>query len=248
LKGSMELASAKEAYEAIPLMSDFSWVKDPGKREAKMNAYAEARRQLDRFVSECVQPRVTQKHYKTAAKRIGLDWNHKESLTQTEAFAVADFTVMYDDSEGFTAVDLAALKTERGKDPDYDAAMDMLKILRYTWYEVLGMKAHCGLKCRDLLTDREFFLFDRQLSTYPQMKGAAMAAGIMPVGDCFMTTGFALPLFSSQSATFFASMLKSVGIDRPKPIFLTKKETAMFAATTIGALLDAGAGDMIRMR
>ena len=110
------------------------------------------------------------------------------------------------------------------------------------------MKAHCGLRCRDFLTEREFFLLDRQLSTYSQMKGAGMVASLVPVGDCFMTTGFGLPVFASNPSAFFAEWFKSIGVSESRPIYFSRKETASFAATTIKMLLQGGMGEKMRMR
>ena len=247
MKEAMERDMLKENYEAIPLMTDFSWVKDAVRRTEKLAAYAEARRALDKFVADRVQPLLKDKHYAAAAKRIGLDWAKKSTLSQTEVFAIINFTTMHDDSQGRVAVDEALLKTDSENDDHYNAAMLMLRCLRFTCYEIQGMKAHCGLRCRDFLTEREFFLLDRQLSTYPQMKGAGMVASLVPVGDCFMTTGFGLPVFASNPSAFFAEWFKSIGVSESRPIYFSRKETASFAATTIKMLLQGGMGEKVRM-
>ena len=247
-KEAMERDMLKENYEAIPLMTDFSWVKDAVRRTEKLAAYAEARRALDKFVADRVLPLLKDKHYAAAAKRIGLDWAKKSTLSQTEAFAIINFTCMHDDSQGRVAVDEALLKTDSENDDHYNAAMLMLRCLRFTCYEIQGMKAHCGLRCRDFLTEREFFLLDRQLSTYSQMKGAGMVASLVPVGDCFMTTGFGLPVFASNPSAFFAEWFKSIGVSESRPIYFSRKETASFAATTIKMLLKGGMGEKMRMR
>ena len=114
-------------------------------------------------------------------------------MSQLQAFAVIDFVTMYDDSEGYVPVEQGIQGTRLGIDADYDAAMHALSRLRYTWSRILDMKPGCGLKCRDMLTGEEFFLFERNLSMSPVLKNKVLASGVMPVGECFMHTGFTHP-------------------------------------------------------
>ena len=248
MAGALWRDMVRSDFNAEPVMTDFTWVKEAVKREARLAAYAEARRQLDKFVGDCVQPLVKDRHYAAAAKRLGLDWESKSSLSHTDAFAIVNFAAMHDDSIDDVAVDRGMLKTGKGKDADYDAAIEMLQHMRFAWCKVLGMKAHCGLRCLDLLTGRELFLFDRQLSAYPQMKGAAIVADILPVDGCYMTTGFGLPVFAPRAEEFFERWIKALGVNRPKPIFFSKKEAADFVAKTVSILLKGGMGKMMQMR
>ena len=155
-KEAMEREMLKENYEAIPLMTDFSWVKDAVRRTEKLAAYTEARRALDKFVADRVQPLLKDKHYAAAAKRIGLDWAKKSTLSQTEVFAIINFTTMHDDSQGRVAVDEAMLKTDSENDDHYNAAMLMLRCLRFTCYEIQGMNEGGGHGCQPRARRRLF--------------------------------------------------------------------------------------------
>ena len=159
---------------------------------------------------------------------------------------------MYDDSTGNVPVDMAIKKTKPGKDPDFDAAMKMLGHLRYTWARILDTVPGCGLKCQDLLTDEKFFLFERNMSTFSSLKEGAIAGGIVPVGNCFMHTGFGIPMPSPQRGddTFedmVEELLTSLGISLKRPVRLSKGQTASLAAVSIRALLLAGITDGLKL-
>ena len=245
-KEAMEMVNAEAIYAERPVMTEFSWVKETARREAVLSDYRNARRQLDRFVMECVKPVMTKKRVLSAEERIGLNPKSK-CLKKMEVFATAEFATMYDESVGEVAIDVAIKRTKQGIDADFDVAMEMLAGLRYTWLEILNTKANFGLKCRDLLTGDECFLIDQSLSCTTDLKGCAFATGILPVGECYMTTGFGLPVPTKDAATILDAMLASLDIPTVRPIFLSKKETARFAATSIGSLLGAGMGEQMDM-
>lgn len=231
---------------------DFSWCKDKVRREAKICEYRKARRQLDKFMTKCVQPIMTHRQYATAAARIGLDWNRRMTFSENEGFAIADFACMYDDSSGVVPIDRAIKETKPGKDPDYDAVMKMLSRLRYSWATILDLVSGCGLKCRDLLSEEDFFLFDQNMSNFPQLIDGTIAGGFVPVGNCFMHTGFGVPIPSGalEEGTIedmLDEVLVELKIPRKRPISLSKEQTASFAAVTIRSLLHTGVADMLKL-
>ncbi len=255
--------SAKAAIERLAFLqemdlraptgdsTDFSWCTDKRKQEAVMHIYAEARHKRDKFIEERVRPLVSQEKFTRAARRIGLDWNKKNALSDSEAFAVLEFTFAYDDSCGYIPIDRGIRETKRGLDHDYDVAMDMLGRLRYTWSTILDTKPRCGLICRDMLTGEEFFLFERNLSTSAFLKGATIACGRMPVGNYFMHNGFSVPIpepdaGNESTEEMLDGILSDLKIDATRPVVLTKTQTASLAAVSIRSFLYSGLADFIR--
>ena len=187
-----------------------------------------------------------------AARRIGLDWGERNNMSQTEEYAVIEFVTMYDDSEGYVALDRALEETRRGVDVDYDAAMQRFVHLRYTWSKVLDIREGFGLKCCDMLTGDEFFMVERSLSMSPELKGAVIASGIMPLGDCFMHTGFSLPFPGDNEGDgtvegILKGVLEDLKVAQKRPIVLTKAQMASFAAVTIHSWLSSGACNHVRL-
>ena len=248
----LEFMQSEGALSKAPDTKDFSWCKDKVKREAKICEYRNARRQLDKFMTKCVQPIIPNRQYATAAARIGLDWDRRVTFSQNDGFAVADFACMYDDSSGFVPIDRAIKETKPGKDPDYDAAMRMLSRLRYSWARIIDMVPGCGLKCHDLLSEEDFFLFEQNMSKFPLLIDGAITGGFVPVGNCFMHTGFGVPVPSGalEEGTIedmLDEVLAELKIPCKRPISLSKEQTASFAAVTIRGLLHAGVADMLKL-
>lgn len=227
--------------------SDLSWCDDKIVRESMLRQYANARRQRDRFVEDCVKPRIPDAKFRAAAERIGMDWDLRKHMSQTQAFAVIEFSTMYDDSNGYVPVVRGIEETKPGTNPDYDAAMRILSNLRYTWAKLVDMRPGCGLMCRDMLTGDEFFMFERNLSMSPQLKGSVLATGVMPVGGCYMHTGFSLPLPGDDAKGMLDGMLDVLKIPRKRPVVLSRSQTSSFAAVTIKSWLASGVDDYMRI-
>ena len=232
--------------------TDFSWCKSKAKCEAKVREYRNARRQLDKFMTDCVQPIVPRSQYVAAAARIGLDWRRRTAFSENEGFAIADFACMYDDSCGFVPVDRAIRETKPGKNPDYDASMKRLSRLHYSWARIDELVPGCGMKCRDMLTDEKFFLFERNMSKFPLLLDGVITGGFVPVGNCFMHTGFGVPipreaLTEGTIDDMLDEVLYELKIPRKHPIVLTRGQSASFAAVTIRSLLHTGVADMLKL-
>lgn len=242
-----------------PFLSDLSWCDEKPIRDMMMQRYANARRQRDKFVEDRVKPLVTDRRLESAAGRLRLDWRNRSSFSDPVAFGIVEFATMYDDSDGFVPVDRAIETTKRGLDPDYDAAMEMLSNLRYTWSKVLDTKPGCGLKCRDLVTGRDFFLFERNLSCGPVGKDFIVASGVMPVGDFYMHTGYSLPLPPDKDDPFekiLDAALEELGYPRKRglfgaasrgPVVLTRAQTAKLASSTIASWVNSPAAESVKM-
>ena len=232
--------------------SDLSWCDDRVVREAMLNQYANARRQRDKFVEDCVKSRISDGKFRAAAARLGLDWDKRHLMSQMQAFAIIEFTAMYDDSDGFVPVVRGMEETKPGLDHDYDAAMQMFSSLRYTWSKVLDMRVGCGLKCLDMLTGEEFFMFERNLSKSPEINGCIIASGVMPLGDCFMHTGFSVPFPGGETGEDSAEsvldgLLADLEMSTKRPVVLSKEQTASVAAVSIKSWLASGIDDYMRI-
>ena len=108
------------------------------------------------------------------------------------------------------------------------------------------------MKCRDMLTEEKFFLFERNMSKFPLLLDGVITGGFVPVGNCFMHTGFGVPipgeaLTKGTIDDMLDAMLDELKIPRKQPIALTKGQTASFAAVTIRSLLHAGAANMLKL-
>lgn len=247
------------AGRADAFSTDLSWCDVKPVRDLMLRRYANARRQRDKFVEDRVKPLVTDQRLASAASRLRLDWKNKNFFSETVAFGLIEFATMYDDSDGFVPVDRAIETTKRGLDPDYDAAIEMLSNLRYTWSKVLDVKPGCGLKCRDLLTGGDFFLLERNLSRGPVGKDFIIVSGVMPVGDCFMHTGYSLPLPDDKDdplEKILDSALEELGYPRKRgmfggasrePVHLTRAQTAKLASSTIASWVNSPAAESVKM-
>ena len=241
-----------EASHKGGFASDLSWCDNKVVREVMLDKYAKARRQRDKFVEDRVMPLLSDGKFTAAAKRLGMDWHRREYMSQMRAFAVIEFVTMYDDSEGFVPVERGIKETRLGIDRDYDAAIHALSGLRYTWSKILDMKPGVGLKCRDMLTGDEFFMFERNLSKSPELKNKVLVSGVMPIGDCFMHTGFNLPYPGGGDGedsveSMLDGLLDDLKIPQTRPVVLTRAQTANFAAVSINSWIAAGFEDSVGM-
>ena len=108
------------------------------------------------------------------------------------------------------------------------------------------------MKCRDMLTEEKFFLFDRNMSEFPILLDGVITGGFVPVGNCFMHTGFGVPVPSGKLEAgtiddMLDEVLDELKIPRKRPIVLTRGQSASFAAVTIRSLLHAGVSDMLKL-
>ena len=249
----LEAVQVRVARTGSSLLTDLSWCKDAATRDLMMREYADARRLFDRIVTKYVKPTLTRKFFDPAARRLGLEWGQRSLFSQTEAFAVIDFTTMHDDSCGFVPVHRALSEIRVCDDPDLGSARAMVRQMRYTWGKILEMEPGCGLKCRDMLTGEDFVLFERNMSTTPELLGGAIATGIMPVpaAGCFMHTGFSVPFPNADVEggvdEAFDELLEALEFKRTRPIVLSRAESARLAAVTIRSFLSSDMADNLRL-
>jgi len=124
--------------------------------------------------------------------------------------------------------------------------------LRYSWARIDELVPGCGMKCRDMLTEEKFFLFERNMSKFPLLLDGVITGGFVPVGNCFMHTGFGVPipretLTEGTIDDMLDEVLDELKIPRKHPIVLSKGQTASFAAVTIRSLLHTGVAGMLKL-
>lgn len=212
---------------------DFAFVKDAARREAKLAVYEDVRQVTMDFVRHHVMREQMQEERRKAAVRLGFlkEGDGLGELDPTLDCVVGDFASMMDDQDGEPAI-CRVLARKDGLD-DIDArAATYYANYRYTWLEILAMKAGVGLKCRDLLTGEELFLMEKRLSCGGE-KGMTICVGIAPMEDVYIAVGVLAPARFENPATILKIVLTHLGLPTALPIRLNAADQARFAAETI---------------
>ena len=212
---------------------DFKFVKDPAKREKAIYDYDGVRAVTREFVRHVVMHELTQEERRDAAKRLGITTDPKTGfiLDANLDMVAGDFAAMMDDQHGEPAIRrvLRRMDTLDGYDR---AAAAYYENYRYTWLEVLAVKAGVGMKCRDLLTGEELFLMEKSFSL-GDVKGMTVCAGIAPMGDVYLVLGVIHPANFENPATILRIVMTHLGLPTEPPIQLSFADQARFAAETI---------------
>ena len=212
---------------------DFKFVKDPAKREKAIYDYEGVRIITREFVRHVVMHELTQEERRDAAKRLGFTIDPKTGfvLDANLDMVAGDFAAMMDDQHGEPAIKRVLGRVD--KLDDYDrAAAAYYENYRYTWLEVLAVKAGVGMKCRDLLTGEELFLMEESFSL-GDVKGRTVCAGIAPMGDVYLVLGVIHPANFENPATILKIVMTHLGLPTEPPIRLSFSDQARFAAETI---------------
>ena len=212
---------------------DFAFVKDAARREAKLAVYEDVRQVTMDFVRHYVMREQTQEERRKAAVRLGFlqEGDGLERLDPTLDCVVGDFAAMMDGSDGEPAIRRVLARKDELDDIDARAATYYANY-RYTWLEILAMKAGVGLKCRDLLTGEELFLMEKGLSRSAE-KGMTICAGIAPMEDVYIVVGVSAPARFENPATILKIVLTHLGLPTELPIRLNAADQARVAAETI---------------
>ena len=212
---------------------DFAFVKDAARREAKLAVYEDVRQVTMDFVRHYVMREETQEERRKAAVRLGFlkEGDSLADLDPTLDCVVGDFAAMMDDQGGEPAIRRVLARKDELDDIDARAATYYANY-RYTWLEILAMKAGVGLKCRDLLTGEDLFLMEKGLSRSAE-KGMTICAGIAPMEDVYIVVGVSAPARFENPATILKIVLMHLGLPTELPIRLGAADQARFAAETI---------------
>lgn len=212
---------------------DFAFVKDAARREAKLAVYEDVRQVTMDFVRHHVMQEQTQEERRKAAVRLGFlkEGEGLGALDPALDGVVGDFASMMDDQGGEPAI--RRVLARKGGLDDIDArAATYYANYRYTWLEILAMKAGVGLKCRDLLTGEELFLMEKSLSRSAE-KGMTVCVGIAPMEDVYIVVGVSAPARFENPATILKIVLTHLGLPTELPIRLNAADQARFAVETI---------------
>ena len=202
----------------------------------RLSVYQPMRDITSRFVRRYVVPLNTLERHEVAAERTGLKKGDKlasNASIETLACIIGDYAGMMDDQLGDPPIK-QLIKREGEFSGDDLTALEMFKKYRYTWLEVLEAERGVGVKCRDLLLDREVFLMECSLSRHLTITGMTLCAGI---GE--LSNGTYMVLGTTHSANFenpkmvLKIVLSQLGIPAQPPIELSFADQARFAAETI---------------
>ena len=213
---------------------DFKSVKDPAVREKLLWDYEGVRIVTRAFVRNVVMREATKKERIDAAKRLDIPVDKKTGLIADANLdmVVGDFASMMDDQHGEPAIK-RVLKQKDKLEHELDrAAAEYYENYRYTWLEVLAVKAGLGVKCRDLLSGEELFLMEQSFSL-GNVKGMTICAGIAPMGEVYLVLGVIHPAHFDNPATILRIVLAHLGLPTELPVSLSFSDQASFAAETI---------------
>ncbi len=212
---------------------DFKFVKDPVERDRALFDYEGVLLVTKDFVRRVVMRELTSEERLDAAKRLGFEINPKAGavLDLTLDMVAGDFASMMDDQHGEPAIKRVLNRKEELSKRDRAAAA-YYENYRYTWLEVLAVKAGVGMKCRDLLTGEELFLMEKSFSLC-DVKGMTVCAGIAPMGKVYLSLGCIHPANFDKPAAILKIVLTHLGLPTEPPIALSFADQARFAAETI---------------
>jgi len=218
---------------------DFAFVKDPVRREKVVADYRKVRALTQMFVRTFVMHEMTSEEREAARRRLGFDKTPAKNdvygwTAKNRDIVAGDFGSMMDDQNGEPAI--RRLLTQGVMDKRTRKAADYYENYRYTWLEVLAVKAGVGMKCRDLLTGEELFLMECTLSQEPSVKGKTLCCGIGPIGEVYMALGVIQPADFENPAVILKIVLSHLGLSAERPVSLSFADQAKFAAETIRRL------------
>ena len=204
--------------------------------QERLSLYLPMRDITSNFVRRHVVPLNTLERHEAAAKRIGLKDGDKligNASIETMASIIGDYAGMMDDQLGEPPIK-RLIKSESKFSGDDLLALEMFKKYRYTWLEVLEVEPGVGVRCRDLLLDREVFLMECSFSRSFGVKGMTICAGVgeLPNGT-YMILGVMHPANFENPKTVLKVVFSHLGILCKSAIALSFADQARFAAETI---------------
>lgn len=213
---------------------DFKSVKDAKVRERLLQEYEGVRQVTRDFVRREVMRELTDGERRAAAERLGFKIDGKTGFIADPNLdmVAGDFASMMDDQHGEPAIKRVLKRKDKLKGELDRAAAEYYENYRYTWLEVLSVKAGLGVKCRDMTSGEEIFLMEKSLSL-SDVKGRTICAGIAPMGEVYLVLGVIHPANFESPATILKIVLAHLGLPTDLPIRLSFADQARFAAETI---------------
>jgi len=229
-------------------MTDFNWVKDRGRREEVLSEYVALRGAMQEYIRN-VYKLVGMDDLKDAAAKLGIALEDKTFMFRSEAemAILFDYCVFVERAGGKCSAMSEWIESKKGgaiEDAMEQKMLDSYAGYRYAWLVPVASKAGFGLRCHDMMTNEDIFLIDRQLSKSASSRRMGLLTGMLPCGDCWMTTGAALPIGASAMNVAFKLVLQQSGLGEPHA--LTTEEQVRFAACSISALMLTGVSESVR--
>ena len=253
LKGSGEFFAEGdrllEAERNSPL-PDFSWVESAKKRDCVLSDYRQLRSRMSETIGTSVYKLIKREDIDEAAMRLGIAQKGKPLVfdSEEEMAIMTDFCVFLSCANGkIPAIAQYMNKREIGGISELERkSWECWKRYRYTVVEPVKFYDGFGVLGRDLLSRRELVLVDRGLGSSRDPGIFCLAVGLLPFGDCFMTTGTALPLPTETIEEVLSILLKEQGMSYESRGALTKREQIVFAEHAIRMALAGGFSEHIR--
>jgi hypothetical protein len=214
---------------------DFKFVKDPAKREAKLSVYEDVRQAINDFGAVHVKKHLLDGAIAKVCSRFGFHQKNDvfEDVPPDLWLVMTEFALFLDDQVKETPCQCALADSK-----DFDAIEKRIATyfenFRFTWLEVLAVKAGVGVKCRDLLTGEEIFLMDESFSLY-DVKGRVAISHISPMEDVYVSLGNISPLPFGNEKVVLDRILEQLRLPTERPIRLSFDQQRKFAAETIKA-------------
>lgn len=231
-------------------LPDFGWLEKAKKRDAVFADYRQLRTFMSEYVGTKIYKMIRREDMLEAANRLGIARNGRTLCfeSEEEMAILIDFCVFLSCAEGkipavaqyMNQLDMAGISALERR------TCECWRRYRYTVVEPLKHYDGFGILGRDLLSRRELVLVDRGLGSSQNPRIVDMAVGLVPFGDCFMTTGTALPLPAEAVDDVVSSVLKEQGIPYTNSVSLTKRQQAVFAGNMIRLALAGGMGEHVR--
>ena len=231
-------------------LPDFGWLEKARKRDAVFADYRQLRTFMSEYVGTKIYKMIRREDMLEAANRLGIARNGRTLCfeSEEEMAILTDFCVFLSCAEGkipavaqyMNQLDMAGISALERR------TCECWRRYRYTVVEPLKHYDGFGILGRDLLSRRELVLVDRGLGSSQNPRIVDMAVGLVPFGDCFMTTGTALPLPAEAVDEVIATVLKEQGIPYTNSVSLTKRQQVVFAGNVIRLALAGGMGEHVR--
>lgn len=214
---------------------DFTFVKDPVRREAVVYKTRLALGLVCDFVKEVLFSKLTGRAEIDAKRNLGLPEEIEKTPTYKEIMLpiVADYALMMNVIDGETIVD-RVIATDL--EEHYSLGARYFKNYRYSWLYVEAVKGGVGCKCRNLMTGEEIFLSTIRKWGSTPTKGKTICVGIAPAGSVYILLGETGGAMFESPEDELRKMREDLGLPLEGPLVLSKADQARFAAATIREL------------
>jgi SEC-C motif len=126
---------------------------------------------------------------------------------EDDSSVLMDFCLYHPDSDGRTLVMKYLEKSSPRADPEEIASLSVMTRSYYSLFQVTDVERGVGVGVQDLLRDEPGFIIDIGLGSTAK-RHMMLATRVMPMEDCLMTGGAALPLDASAAKPIFEELIR----------------------------------------